>query len=176
MKKNKKSNKIETYILCFTLITLVLSCRQKNELEYKSDITKKSSVHSKLIFPDSILKNSMFGKFEYYYDLPDSLIPDKGDYSLMTIYAQLTKDIKDPSKINIKECDSFFAERKNFKDTLISPIFFRTKDMKGQYYLSGKGIIKSLPANNGRKDTISDLTMHIREFSFSKLEPIKINE
>lgn len=155
---------------------LILACVENKEAKTKSVQKIESSEYKKLTFPDTIYKNSIFGKMEYFYELPDSIIPDENDYSVMTLYAQLTKDKRNPKDIITKDIDSFFAERKNFKDTLISPIFFETKGLKGKYYLSGKGIIKSLPANNGRTDTISDLTMYIREFDFILLKPISINE
>ncbi len=158
----------------FTLI--ILSCVQEKESKSILKNPKKTTEYFKLNFPDTILENSMFGKLEYFYELPDSVIADKNDYRIMTVYAQLTKDERDPNKIKTKETDSFFAESKNFKDTLVSPIFFETKGLKGNYFLSGKAIIKSLPANNGRKDTLSDLTMYIREFDFVLPKPIKINE
>lgn len=170
----KKHLSIQLTGFIFTLI--ILSCVQKKESKSNLENPKNTTEYFKLTFPDTILENSMFGKLEYFYELPDSVVTDKEDYSIMTVYAQLTKDERNPIRIKTKETDSFFAERKNFKDTLVSPIFFETKGLKGDYFLSGKAIIKSLPANNGRKDTLSDLTMYIREFDFVLPEPIKINE
>ncbi|MFV9482300.1 hypothetical protein ACNI3T_00605 [Christiangramia sp. ASW11-125] len=164
------------YVLLIIFTIYILSCKHDNKSEIYDVTNENIGEYKKLIFPDTIYKNSIFGKLEYYYELPDSLIPNENDYGTMTVYAQLTKKRKNPSEIVLKEVDSFFAERDDFNDTLKSPIFFITKKMKGEYYLSGRAIIKSLPANNGRKDTISDLTMYIREFAFELPNPISINE
>jgi hypothetical protein len=154
---------------------LIYSCSSKNNRIEKNSTSKKSIEYFKLNFPEKILKNALFGNLKYHYELSDSVKTDKDDIRIMTVYARLTENKIKPKNLNKIECDSFFAQVNNFKDTLESPIFFETTNKKGKYFLSGKVIIRSFPRYYGKLDSLNEKII-IREFNFEKSESININE
>ena len=171
--KKTKNWKNFFYKSIFSLI-LICSCSSKNEKIKITLNTEKSVEYSELIFPDKTLENTVIGKLNYYYKLSDTVKTDKEDIRIMTVYAKLSKNKINPKSLNKIECDSFFAQVNNFKDTLKSPIFFNTKNKKGEYFLSGKVIVRSFPRYYGKLDSLNEKVI-IREFNFTKSESIIIN-
>ena len=149
-----------------------ISCKKRNiETIQKTDKPHKS--FSKLIFPDTIINNHLFGHFKYHYKLHDTIKNDPDDTRIMKVYTKFTKERINPENINIKKCDSFFAMNYNLTDTLKAPIFYSMKNLKGPHYLSAKVVVTSIPQYYGKKDSTNQV-MLIREFNIMKNDSIDI--
>ena len=166
--------KIIFYIVTLAGI-LTFSCSSKNGKSKNLTKTENKIGHYELTFPNKILKNALIGKLKYYYELSDTVKTDKDDIRIMTVYAKLSENKIDPKYLDKVECDSFFAIVNNFKDTISTPIFFETENKKGEYFLSGKVVVKSFPRYYGKLDSLNEKLI-IRKFDFSKSESIIINE
>ena len=162
------------YFFAFCIILFFSSCNKINHNIGKNQMNDLNEPYSSLVFPDSLINETLFGHFKYFYELSDTVRADLEDFRVMKIYAKLTKEKINPKTLNIRECDSFFAITNNFVDTLRTSIFLSTKGLKGAYFLSAKGVITSIPAHYGKIDSINQI-MLIREFDFMKKDSIIIN-
>ncbi len=173
MKKIYNINILKLFFVTLNLIFLSISCKKK-DIEPLKRIDNSNKSFSELVFPDTIINNHLFGHFKYRFKLHDTIKNDPDDTRIMKVYTKFTKKRINPERINIKECDSFFAMNYNLIDTLKVPIFYSMKNLKGPYYLSGKVIVTSIPQYYGKKDSTNQI-MLIREFSFMKNDSIIIN-